>query len=630
MKHFSFWLRGAVTAGLLMVVGLGAPPVAQAGPYTPIDLGTLGGSSSQAVAVNASGQVVGYSSTTGDAATHAFSWTAGRGMVDLGTLGGDSWARAVNASGQVAGDSRTASGGYGDVHAFSWTAARGMVDLGTLGGSISYVTGVDDAGQIVGYSVTTTGQTHAFSWTAAGGMVDLGALGGTFSQAVAVSAAGHVVGFATTTGDATSHAFSWTASGGMVDLGTLGGYSAGYAVNASGQVVGQSAKSGPWPPEEHAFSWTAGGGMVDLGTLGGSYSSGRAVSDSGQVVGWSTTSASQTHAFSWTAGGGMVDLGTLGGSYSQASAVNASGQIVGQSATTGDAMGPSHAFSWTAGAGMVDLGSLGGSYSTAVAVNDSGQVAGYSNTASGMQQAVLWAPSDSTPPDIAAQVSGTKGANDWYTDDVTVSWTVSEPDSPASLTTSGCDTKKVTADTATNGITFTCSASSDGGRSSKSVTIKRDAAAPTVTFAGASTYTIDQTVNLTCNAIDPTPGSGLATDPCTSALARGPAYSFGLGSHAVFVAATDFAGNTTTAKASFTVQVTYASLAVLTARFSTQPGVTDSLVSKLTAAERADGDGNATAKAGAIHAYQNEVAAQTGKALAKEQAATLTTLAAAL
>ena len=54
----------------------------------PTDLGTLGGTSSGAIAVSASGQVVGESTTAGDTATHAFSWTAGGGMVDLGTLGG--------------------------------------------------------------------------------------------------------------------------------------------------------------------------------------------------------------------------------------------------------------------------------------------------------------------------------------------------------------------------------------------------------------------------------------------------------------------------------------------------------------------------------------------------------------
>jgi probable HAF family extracellular repeat protein len=39
-----------------------------------VDLGTLGGSDSAASAVNGSGQVVGYSSTAGDAERHAVVW----------------------------------------------------------------------------------------------------------------------------------------------------------------------------------------------------------------------------------------------------------------------------------------------------------------------------------------------------------------------------------------------------------------------------------------------------------------------------------------------------------------------------------------------------------------------------
>ena len=54
-----------------------------------VDLGTLGGIFSSAFAVNASGQVVGLSDTA-EGQFHAFSWTPGREMIDLGTLGGSS------------------------------------------------------------------------------------------------------------------------------------------------------------------------------------------------------------------------------------------------------------------------------------------------------------------------------------------------------------------------------------------------------------------------------------------------------------------------------------------------------------------------------------------------------------
>ena len=110
-------------------------------------------------------------------------------------------------------------------------------------------------------------------------------------------------------------------------------------------------------------------------------------------------------------------------------------------------------------------------------------------------------PSDTTPPVITPNVAGTLGSNGWYTSDVTVSWTVSDPESTISSTT-GCDPTTINSDT--TGTTLTCTATSAGGTSTKSVTIKRDATPPTATLsitsgtAGANGwYTSDVTVQTT-------------------------------------------------------------------------------------------------------------------------------------
>ena len=363
-------------------------PAAVAAAYGALDLGTLGGNSSEAIAVNSTGQVVGMSNTAGDvtATEHAFSWTQAGGMVDLGTLDGTwSWAVAVSPSGQVVG--------YG-THAFSWTKAGGMVDLGTLGGSNSRASAVSPSGQVVGYSYTTGGTDwHAFSWTQAGGMVDLGTLPGeTQSSATDVNERGQIVGSSGTSSGA-GDAFSWTAAGGMIDLGTLGGdYSDAMAVNSTGQVVGYSPTASDVSDAfGDAFSWTAAGGMVDLGIPAGyDFSNAAAVNDSGQVVGTGGflryfTASGGFDAFSWTAAGGMVSLGTLPGyTSSVASAVNDNGQVVGSVANYGYACNcfqAAHAFSWTAAGGMIDLGTLGGTDSEATAVNSNGQVVGYADIA---------------------------------------------------------------------------------------------------------------------------------------------------------------------------------------------------------------------------------------------------------
>jgi probable HAF family extracellular repeat protein len=139
------WLAGV---SAVLAVSSSAAPRAR---YKPIDLGTLGGSYSSAIALNDGGQVVGISYTDGDTVSHAFSWTRSAGMIDLGTLGGsESYPYAVNANGQVVGGSHMP--GDSEHHAFSWTESVGMTDLGTLGGTYSVATAVNSSGQVAGTS----------------------------------------------------------------------------------------------------------------------------------------------------------------------------------------------------------------------------------------------------------------------------------------------------------------------------------------------------------------------------------------------------------------------------------------------------------------------------------------------
>jgi len=85
---------------------------------------------------------------------------------------------------------------------------------------------------------------------------------------------------------------------------------------------------------------------------------------------------------------------------------------------------------------------------------------------------------DPTPPLLVPQVEGRLSNGDWYTSDVSVRWDVQDPQTPISAQT-GCDTVTVTDDT--TGTTFTCAATSEGGTSTASATVKRDATPPTLT-----------------------------------------------------------------------------------------------------------------------------------------------------
>ena len=69
-------------------------------------------------------------------------------------------------------------------------------------------------------------------------------------------------------------------------------------------------------------------------------------------------------------------------------------------------------------------------------------------------------PGDPTPPVVTPVITGTLGAVGWYTSNVTVNWSVTDPESII-LSTSGCDSRTLTTDTL--GTQLRCTAESDGG-----------------------------------------------------------------------------------------------------------------------------------------------------------------------
>jgi len=124
-----------------------------------------------AAAINDQGQVVGTSSLPGDKANPAFLWTEATGMQNIGTLGKDKSALpgafgAINNIGQVVGQSCSGYAGTGNCRAFIWQN-NVMTDLNTLIPADSplylvFALQINDAGEIVGLGVTSTGQPPAF------------------------------------------------------------------------------------------------------------------------------------------------------------------------------------------------------------------------------------------------------------------------------------------------------------------------------------------------------------------------------------------------------------------------------------------------------------------------------------
>jgi probable HAF family extracellular repeat protein len=180
MKPLPMNIASAVTADGLMVAGGDNwwKTTGQTGIFGPFpgeqDQTAAFGLSGTSLAPVAVGAAIKGSNPFG-ATFHAFRWTPGGGLEDLGlTTGTESIAIAISADGSVVvGEARDASGFW---RAFRWTASTGMVDIGTLGGPESAAFAVNKDGTvIVGSSLTngSTGSSHIFRWTTKTGMQDL-------------------------------------------------------------------------------------------------------------------------------------------------------------------------------------------------------------------------------------------------------------------------------------------------------------------------------------------------------------------------------------------------------------------------------------------------------------------------
>lgn len=307
-------------------------------------------------------------------------------------------------------------------------------DLGNLAGqdgaSVS-AWALNEAGQVVGQSVTAGGQTHAYR-TAPNRAIkpadDLGTLGGAFSAAYAINNAGQVAGDADTAlagpfNSVVRRAFRLDPGSPMIDLGTLapnGGAngfnnSGARGINDAGVVVGhatvpadacgsasQAFRTAPNSPINPAFDRL--GTLVPAPYANCRSSIAWAVGGAGLVVGDSATVVSTgvpNHAFRWAPATGLIDLGTLGGRDSQAFAVNDRGEIVGQSLVpldpTGNPFNSPRAFlsQGSLVPRMIDLGTLGGTYSSASGINSrdpyDSQIVGASSTAGDAAlRAFLW------------------------------------------------------------------------------------------------------------------------------------------------------------------------------------------------------------------------------------------------
>ncbi len=514
------------------------------------NIGSLGGSRAFGQAINDSGHVAGSARTPGDEATHAFIWD-GTSLLDLGTLGGtNSNTGAMNASGHVVGTSQTID----DLaqHAFLWDGIV-MQDLGTFGGTNSNATDVNDLGQVTGTASLPGGTQRAFLWNGSV-MEDLGTLGGDSSQANAINTLGLVTGTSLTTSGA-SLAFLWDGTT-MRDLGpSNAAFAEGTAINALGQVIGRYFTPGG-PPSFQAFLWD-GSATRDLGNFGDGQTYAQAINDLGHVVGVFFPSFAPGNnpnkPFVVGADGVMRNLNDLidpddplrsSITLTQANDINNSGQIAAFGKSQG---GPERAFLLSPLPPGPDVDGDGieddDDNCPTVANPDQSDANG-----NGIGDACE---PDSTPPSISSVVSGALGANGWYTSDVNMSWIVSDAESAITSST-GCDNSTIASNTP--GITLTCSATSEGGTATESITVKLDKNVPSVSIntpVNNASFGVGALVNASFTCGDGI--SGIAS--CIGTVPTGdPIDTSTEGTKSFTVVGTDNAGNVTTRTRTYTVQ----------------------------------------------------------------------------
>jgi len=372
MKRTSVLKKLALLLLLALGATVGTVPSAAQQSYAITDLGPasphsaptwFGGEGVTTVSMNSAGDVVA-ATPTASGYTHAGLFHNGQ-VIDLGTLGGpNSEANGINNVGQIVGDSQTANG---STHAFL-CSNNVMTDLGTLGGPNSSAIAINDAGQIVGNSDLADGTSHAFLYEA-GVMTDLGAV-----SAVGINASGQIL--------VSDSIFASVYSNGAMQplpfpqcAGYGPQYAAAYAINDSGEVVGE------------AWAWNGGQFVCD-----------DAVSISG---------------------GQAKDIAfyVLPEGFNAAIAISRSGRVLGKGWTYCDNIACGQEYTFLDGTvaffESYTPDSSGWYLLIGSAINDAGQIAGIGNNANG-QRAFLMTPSPTvsiTAPASGATVSGVIGVS---------------------------------------------------------------------------------------------------------------------------------------------------------------------------------------------------------------------------
>jgi probable HAF family extracellular repeat protein len=283
-------------------------------------------------------------------------------------MGRRSWSsvRRIALTGTLAAGLALVGSTFAPVQIFADSPAYTVADLGTLGGCLSVAKAVNNSGDIVGYSLNATEPMERPFIYRNGAMT---AISNSYGWGTGINDAGQATGFVSLPGHPNVDAFLYQ-GGVLTDLGGLPGYSnqpysAGYAINSAGTIVGDSKAQGMIYANGQMSGFSRQNARIAYG-----------INDSGTIVGMLTSN----HAFAFS-GNNLRDIGTIDGqkdSVTVAVGVNNGGIVTGYGWLLGGA--PQHAFVYDSNQGtMRDLGTLRGGYSFAMGINSAGDIVGESD-----------------------------------------------------------------------------------------------------------------------------------------------------------------------------------------------------------------------------------------------------------
>jgi hypothetical protein len=186
----------------------------------------------------------------------------------------------------------------------------------------------------------------------------------------------------------------------------------------------------------------------------------------------------------------------------------------------------------------------------AVTAETSGQVvaAKASDKAGNEATDTLTVKLDKTAPTITTTVTGTKGANGWYTGPVTVAYTCT--DDRSGIPTKTCPADDVITTGENQSVSATVRDAAGNPATATTSGINIDASKPVITVNGLKAiYKLGETAALTCSATDT--GSGVNDTGCKVTATGGNAN--GVGTFTYTATATDKAGNPSTTTGTYKV-----------------------------------------------------------------------------